>query len=141
MTAADALKDQTYFLALSHGGAFDRALFPVGHLLKPQVGFLCCFAVALLLCLRGVLLLLFVLCAVALFLERQQTRAANSSLPPIFFVIQNSFSNARLVVLPGARSGNRALAAHGHQTRQPGSFLSALPFRLPMRESVMRAVL
>jgi len=37
LTAADANKDQTYFLSTVSQAALRRALFPLGHLLKPEV--------------------------------------------------------------------------------------------------------
>ena len=37
LTGADPNKDQSYFLALVRQESLRRALFPVGHLLKPQV--------------------------------------------------------------------------------------------------------
>ncbi len=37
LTGSDPNKDQSYFLALVRQESLRRALFPVGHLLKPQV--------------------------------------------------------------------------------------------------------
>jgi tRNA-specific 2-thiouridylase len=40
MTTADAVKDQTYFLSYLSQGQLRKAVFPIGHLTKRQVGVL-----------------------------------------------------------------------------------------------------